>query len=847
MKNKTFNTFLLLSAFCLLLINVSFAQSKFKKYRSKTNFNTPEAETNSKGNNKSSSKDVFGRNKNNSNLAPKAKEYVNLNPETAFGPEVITSFNFPNTSLTDLTKHMQKLTGMNLILDKELKGKISIMAPTPITVGDAWKAYLTALNINGYTLVKSGAFYNIVTTRDIRYTPTKIYTGHFTPDTDNYAMKIIPLKHIESSEVTRSFRPFMSRYGRIIEIKQTNTVIVQDAGTNINRLDRLIKFIDVPGHEMTLQIIPVKHSSAQEIAKLIEQIIKTDGKSSRLSRKSTSKGSNDIGKLIFENRTNSIIAMANAVGARQLRQLIRRLDVNLVSSSSGQIHVYYLNHGDAETLAKTLSGLVSGVAPKGNKSSRFSKSTNDETLFNGPVKLTADKDNNALVVTASPTDYLTIKSVIKKLDIARDQVYVEGLIMETKISKQNGYGLSIIGSYGKGAAEKAGFLGGSSDLLGVLGNDFTNINGIFAGGGLGGQLDFQTPAGTTIKINNINALISAFATDSNTNVLATPQLLVMDNTEGVFEVGDKIPNPKQTNAASGATSFEIQQQTVALTLKITPHINKVTRFIKLDIDQQIEDFSNISLPAGLQNQGMAVSTRKTVTSVTVRDRDTIAMGGLMRDKKTDTINKVPLLGDIPILGWLFKHKKSTTEKVNLLFFLTPKILSPYEGNTARAVKDNLNRRSSHLKTVFGDDDPFGNEAKALYEKAKLQEKEPLYDKDASKRFRDENNIYQDRNAMEERKKETEKKIRAKKLEEELKRAEEENKKLLENKNENVQNEDDSDNNPILDDEALPLDEGTTENDVEFELDNEQVQNIESPNYKKIIQDVKLKESSIKRN
>ena len=140
-------------------------------------------------------------------------QFVNLNPETAFGPEIITSFEFENISLVELTQHMQKLTGLNLIIDKDIKGKISIMAPSAITVGDAWRAFLTALNTNGYTLVKSGNFFKIVEAKDIRYTPTKIYTGHYTPDTENYVMRIIPLKNINSTEVTRSFRPFMTRYG----------------------------------------------------------------------------------------------------------------------------------------------------------------------------------------------------------------------------------------------------------------------------------------------------------------------------------------------------------------------------------------------------------------------------------------------------------------------------------------------------------------------------------------------------------------------------------------------------------------------------------------------------------
>ena len=194
------------------------------------------------------------------------------------GPEIVENFDFENVSVVDLTKHMQKLTGINLIIEKELKGKISISASSAITVGDAWKAYLTTLNINGYTLVKSGAFYKIVQSRDIRYTPTKIYTGDYVPNTENYIMKIIPLQILVLLK-PEVFVPFMSRYGRILDLKQTNTLIVQDTGDNINRLTRLIKFIDVPGHEESLQIIPVLNSSAQEIAKLLQQILRESTKS----------------------------------------------------------------------------------------------------------------------------------------------------------------------------------------------------------------------------------------------------------------------------------------------------------------------------------------------------------------------------------------------------------------------------------------------------------------------------------------------------------------------------------------------------------------------------------------
>lgn len=677
--------------------------------------------------------EVFGREKGGgANKIKKDNKYVNLNPETAFGPEIIQSFDFPNADIMDITKHMQKLTGINLILDKDVKGKVSIVAPSPITVGDAWKAYLTALHMNNYSLVKAGAFYKVVNNRDIRYTPTKIYTGGYTPDTDNYVMRVVPLKNISASEIARNFRPFNSRYGRMIEIKQTNTIIIADTGSNINRIVKMIKFLDVPGHDETLQIIKVKNSSADEIAKLLDTILK-DKQNSRFRGNPDQKAQN-ISKIIAEKRTNSIIAMANADGAKELISLINKLDVKLVSSGSGQVHVYYLYYGDAETLSKTLTTLVSGSATTASRfTSPVAGAATQNQLFSSQVKVAADKANNALVVTASPTDYLTIKEVIAKLDIPRDQVYVEGLIMETNVAKERGFGISIIGAYGSGAAQRAGFTGGTNDLANLMTGNITSLGGLFVGGGTGPKVNFTPPGTSTpIRINSVNGLISAIATDTNTNVLATPQILAMDNTQAVFEVGETVPIQENSQANNGATNFSIKDQKVALTLKITPQINKVTRFVKLKIDQKIDDFSNRKTPT---TQGVATTTRSAVTEVIVRDRDTVAMGGLMRDKENITENKIPLLGDIPVLGWLFKNKTRTIDKVNLLLFLTPKILNTYEKTAAATTKDVLNRRSAHLKNVIGEDDPFATTVKGLYQKAEKQEAGPLYDVEDAERYK----------------------------------------------------------------------------------------------------------------
>lgn len=741
MKNVTLKTLI-----SLALLSSGASYSQFKRFESSSNFNPKQNEEASEAlsqfagateGDDESNQETFGSRTSAPTFSGKenTSKYVNLNPETAFGPEIVTSFEFQDTDILELTKHMQKLTGINLILDKDVKGKISISAPTAITVGDAWKAYLAALNMAGYTLVKSGAFYKVINARDVRYTPTKIYTSGYTPDTEAHIMKVIALKNVDAAEIARNFRPFMSRYGRIIEIKQTNTLIVSDTGVNVNRLEKMLKFVDVPGHEDSLHIIPVHNSSAQEIAKLLDSILKGGANANRpipgrpaTPALSSSQSSDNISKIIAEPRTNSIIAMANADGARQLKDLISKLDVKLVSSSSGKIHVHYLNYGNAEELAKTLSNLISGAKTQDSGSqspgNRFIPrgSGEDTSIFNSEVKVTADKDNNALVVTASPTDWLTLKGVISKLDIPRDQVYVEGLILETTIRKVRGFGIDYMGAYGSGGAQMAGISSkaGGGSIIDLLSTGPQSLNGFFAGFGAGGSHEFQVgDKGPKIKVNSVNGLVKAIATNSNSNVLATPQILAMDNTEAEFQVGATVPVQK-TTTSNTVTTTSTENQEAKLSLKITPQINKVTRFVKLKINQTINDFIGDASTA--PSQGLATTTRAAVTEVMVKDKDTIAMGGLLRDKDDVAISKVPLLGDIPVLGWLFKSKNRTTEKVNLLMFLTPTILSPYDSKASASTLSKLDQRESYLNEVLDKDekDVFNKKVQDLKSKVKDQ-------------------------------------------------------------------------------------------------------------------------------
>ncbi len=693
---------------------------------------------------------IFGRQSEEAGDVKPAKKFVSLNPEIAFGPEIIENFDYPNADILKITEKMQELTGINLILDKDVKGKVSISAKTPITVGDAWKAYLTALNMAGLALVKTGAFYRIINARDIRYTPTKIYTGEYVPNVENYMMKIISLKHVDANEIVRNFRPFMTRYGRILDIKQTNTIIVTDTGTNINRLMKLVKFLDVAGFEETMHIIKVRNTSAQELAKLIETIIKKDTggssrRSSRASASKTSKNGPQISKIIAEQRTNSIIAMANLAGYEHLTKLIKTLDVKTPAQGSGKVKVYYVQHSTAKDLATTLTSLVSNgkakAAPASNsRRGRFQAPEEKvEAIFNEEVKITADESTNSLVVVASPTDWLTLNNVLKKLDIPRMQVYVEGLVVETEVTKNNGFGMGYLGAYGEGATERFGFSGDALAALaggGVasLGTAFKNFG---VGFGLGKKINLgNDPSGQPINVSAVNGFLRAVASDSQNNVLSTPQLLVLDNADGQFEVVKSVPTLNTTIAQGGTTSNNTTPQTVKTIIKIKPQINKATRMIKMKITQQFEDFTKTADTAAAQTGARATTQRAAETEIIVRDRDTVAMGGLLRDEVNDSYNKVPLLGDLPVLGWLFKNKTKETKKLNTIFFLTPKIISPYDSLAAENTMDVIKRRNvsvSKNKILEDIHRPALNE---IARKIDAQSAGPLYSKDLVQPYRD---------------------------------------------------------------------------------------------------------------
>jgi len=638
-------------------------------------------------------------------------QVIRIEDETGLGPggkEIVTDFNFPDADIMDIAKTLGKLTKKNFILDKDVKGRVTIISNSSITVSDAWKAFLTALDMTGFALIPSGNYIRIARQRDARDKQLRTYSGSTFPDSDALITRVFPLKYIEAENVSRVLRSFMPSSSRIIPHDQTNTVIVTDTGSNISKINQMLEILDIEGYDAGIEVISVKFASASELSKLIDTLIPGTSAGgprpgggnfggSRFNARRTKEGG-IINTIIADERTNNLIVHANSKGAAQVRELVNKLDQKVSAQiGGGKVHVLYLQFADAEQISNTLNNLSQGAS---NRPGSMTPGSNPvaSSLFEGSIKVSADKATNSLVITASPADFVTVQRVISKLDIPRDEVFVEVVIMEMIISREFQFSTNVINPVsGIGSTP-------NSDLFAFLQNPLSQ-KGLVLGFSRGAKQTI-TLGGQNITVSSIQGLVKALQTNNYANVLATPQILTLDNTEATFESAEKIPIPNVV-AIQGTTTTSVTKESVSLSIKIKPQINKISNFVKLDIATKMADISNRELPAQVQQLAFATNERNAQTSVVVADSDTVVLGGLIRDKMSEQVSKIPLLGDIPLLGWLFRSKSSSTEKSNLLIFMTPHIVRQYE--KVRALLDRkLKERDNFIEQQAGGRDNLRN-------------------------------------------------------------------------------------------------------------------------------------------
>jgi general secretion pathway protein D len=649
-------------------------------------------------------------------------------------PETIESFDFPNADIQDIVKAISELTGKNFIIDNGLRGKITIIAPSRITVAEAYKAFLSALAINGYAIVPQGKFLKIRSARNAQRDNIETYSGTYYPNSDTMITRIIHLKHIQAEAVNRDLRILSSKDGEMSVYPPTNSIILSDYGANIDRVMKIIAQLDVPGFEDQLEVIPVHYAKAKDIAELIDKIVnKGQGGTQnnrtgftagvpRFTRPTTgTQGSQGSAyyMVIPDDRTNSLIVSGNKPGIARIKQLLTKLDFRIPADEAGGVFVYYVRNGDAKKIAATLQGVAKDAAPKPATGaaplspliSPTAGVTPPQEIFGGDVKIQADEGTNSLVVVASKQDYETVLSLLRKIDIPRDQVYVEAIIMEMKatdaLDYQIGYFQYQKSNDGTGSGAKAGFNGFTGNTLSTLLTP-QGGSGTILGFGSGDKVKITPPGGTAIELPTLIGFINFLKTNANANVLSTPQLLALDAQEALISVGDKVVTGSQATAgANGAAPVVTPTfEEANIELKIKPFISPTTNSIRMELKSNIKQLSIAKTPAAFENSTQPLATRKLETNILVRNGDTAVLGGLMKEDDVETVRKVPLLGDIPILGWLFKSRQTNKEKTNMLIFLTPKIVrTANDANSLLGQK--LDQRQKYIEGTGGRD-PYGS-------------------------------------------------------------------------------------------------------------------------------------------
>jgi len=604
-------------------------------------------------------------------------------PQKPLPEDALITMDLHDVDLNVVIKFMGELTGKSFLVSDQVRGKVTIISPKKITVGEAYKVFESVLEVSGYSAVPGVDAIKIIPSGIARQSGLEIHEGkeaRLVKPEDKMITQVIPLEYALSEEVRTLFTPLISKDGTVISYKPTNHLIVTERASNIHRLLKIIEQIDVRIIEEKISVFALEFASAKSLAEKLTQVISPDQRPPAPGRPPAPIPVQRIVKVIPDERTNSLVVLANDQDTKEIRQLISKLDLEAPKGKS-QLHVRYLEHARAEDLAKVLSSTVGAKAKAPPRAQPLPPGVVEET------SITADKATNSLVITASPQEFKELEEIIRKLDTVRSQVLVEALIAEVTMDKalQIGVEWRLMDQPVEGS------------VRGYGGTDFGLITGVQTrtlqdpGLVLGITKGYITVGG--VQVPNIGALIRAFQKDTDVNVLSTPHLLTMDNEKAKIIVADNVPVLKTdlTTPLAAATptvsniavSRTFEYRDVGIQLEITPHIS-MGSMVRLEISTEVSNITSVD-PA---NPGF-VTTRKrqASTTVVVEDAQMVVIGGLIRDDRFAETKKVPCVGNIPILGWLFKTYAGTKNKTNLLVFITPHIIrSPEDLEKATAKK-----------------------------------------------------------------------------------------------------------------------------------------------------------------
>jgi len=595
--------------------------------------------------------------------------------------------NYKDADLSQIIQAVSEVTGKNFIIDPRVNAKVTMLSATPMSPAAFYEAFLSVLQVYGYVAVPAGKVIKIVPNTDARQLPSIDLPNDVSSTSDEIVTQIISMKNISAAQLVPILRPLMPQQGHLAAYSAGNMLIISDRASNVSRIMRIIERMDESGDE-PIDVIPLHNASATELVRTINQL-------------NQGAGAADTGapvKVVADERTNSVLISGEKSLKLKTKALVLSLDTPR-AGGAGDTEVRYLLYADAEKLADKLKGQATATAKaQGGPVATPGPSSSGGSNVEASVTIWADVPTNALIMTAPPKVMKNLMAVIDKLDIRRAQVEVEALIVEVAVNKSanlgvqwlldggNSYGYGVTNLPGSGTSIvdlAAAALGGVSGLTSSAATSATSTTGT-TGATAASSLSSAIPNGATFAIGKYNsntgkgfaAVVQALRSDGTSNIISTPRVITMNNEEAEVKVTQEIPlvtgqYTSSTASVNGTTSpFEtIQREEVGTILKVTPHISEGDT-IQLKIEQE-----DSSPGAKLQDSAdISTNKRSIKTTILIEDGGIIVLGGLMQDTVTESEDRVPVLGAIPLLGNLFKSRSGSRQKSNLLVFLRPKIL-----------------------------------------------------------------------------------------------------------------------------------------------------------------------------
>ncbi len=631
---------------------------------------------------------------------PKEKpEPPNIREEAG---QVLIQLNYPDTPITQLIKIISDLTGKNFVFDESLSNKsITIISPKYVTISEAYKVLLSILEIKGFSVVETDNLVKIIPIKEAKSKNIQTFTSPGESGAaDNFITQLIPLKHVRAMTLQNGIRQIVSTNGVVFPYDETNTLIVIDTAANMERVLKITKELDVSGVSMVYDVLQIQYATASDIVREISTIFagavprgakatQGKGKGAAKGRRAQSSQSSRVPfKAIADDRTNSVIIFADESILEQIKDVIKKIDIDIPQGQS-RIRVYYLKYANSEEIADVLAKFSYEArrrsptskrpkpppprpgAKKPPKPPAQPKEVKAGKLqIEGDVTITADKATNSLIILASPSDYDTLKAVIEKLDIMRPQVLVEAFIVEISLDKEKELGIEWR-STSDFTKDKLAVIGGTN--FGTINNLTTNPLATPSGLMLGTVKGTVTFGGR--EFLNIGALMRALETESDINIMSRPHILTMDNEEAQITVVENIPYKiSEKYDTNGNPIFSYDYKDVGVVLKLTPQVME-SSYVKLKIDQEISQV--VKSMRGVEATAPTTSKRTANTTVFVKDNAMVVIGGLIKDNEIQSESKVPCLGDIPFFGALFRANSVRVQKTDLLVFLTPHIIRAF--------------------------------------------------------------------------------------------------------------------------------------------------------------------------